>query len=125
MTDPTAAFFDQLARHGHEPLLEEAEGTLRFDPVDARGTDHWFVEMNRGDVRVSREARAADCIVHMDRAVLDRIVTGETQAQPAWLRRLLWVEGNLVLLRIFDRVFPGPPEAHDPRDLIRRDGQRR
>jgi SCP-2 sterol transfer family len=125
MTDPAAAFFEQLAQRGHEPVLEEIEGTIRFDLMDAQGTDHWLVEIDKGDVRVSREPGAADCVVHVDRAVADRIVTGELQAQPAWLRRLYWVEGNLVLLRLFDRAFPGPPNAHHPRDLISRGGQRR
>jgi hypothetical protein len=125
MTDPTAAFFEQLGQRGHAPELEEVEATIRFDLVSAQGTDYWFVQVNKGDVRVSREHLAADCVVHTDRAVADQIVTGELQAQSAWLRRLLWVEGNLVLLRLFDRAFPGPPNAHDPRDLIRHDGQRR
>jgi SCP-2 sterol transfer family len=125
MTDPTAAFFEQLTHRGHEPMLEEVEGTIRFDLVDAQGTDYWFVEINKGDVRVSREPLAADCIVHVDRVVAERFITGERQAQPAWLRRQFWVEGNLVLLRLFDRAFPGPPNAHDPRDLIRRGQQRR
>lgn len=125
MTDPAVAFFERLAHRGHEPMLEEVEGTIRFDLVDAQGTDHWFVEINKGDVRVSREPLAADCIVHVDRVVADQFVTGELQAQPAWLRRMFSVEGNLVLLRLFDRAFPGPPNAHHPRDLIRRGAQRR
>jgi SCP-2 sterol transfer family len=125
MTDRSAAFFERLAQRGHAPELEEVEATIRFDLVGAQGTDYWAVEINRGDVRVSREPLAAECIVHTDHAVANQIVTGELQAQPAWLRRLLWVEGNLVLLRLFERAFPGPPNAHDPRDLIRRDGQPR
>lgn len=125
MTDPTAAFFDQLAHRGHVPVLEEVEGTIRFDLEDAQGTDHWFVEINKGDVRVSREPLAADCIVHLDRAEAGRLVTGEIQAQPAWLLRLYRVEGNLVLLRLFDRAFPGPANAHHPRDLVNRSGQPR
>jgi hypothetical protein len=124
MTDPAAAFFDQLADRGHEPALEEVEGTIRFDLVDPQGTDYRFVEIKKGDVRVSREPLAADCVVQLDRVIANQIVTGELQAHPAWLRRRYWVEGNLVLLRLFDRVFPGPPNAHHPRDLVRHSGQR-
>jgi hypothetical protein len=36
MTDPTAEFFDELGRRGHEPLLEKATGTLRFDIADGK-----------------------------------------------------------------------------------------
>jgi SCP-2 sterol transfer family len=125
MTDPTATFFERLAHRGHERMLEEVEGTIRFDLVDPQGTDYRFVEINRGDIRVSREPLPADCIVHVDRAVAEQIITGELQAQPAWLQGLFRVEGNLWLLRLFDRAFPGPPDAHDPRDLVRRGGQRR
>ena len=125
VTDPAAAFFEQLAHRGHEPVLEEVEGTIRFDLVEAEGTDYWFLEIQKGDIRASREPRAADCVVQLDRVVANQIVTGELQAHPAWLRRLYWVEGNLVLLRMFDRVFPGPPNAHHPRDLVRHGRQRR
>jgi hypothetical protein len=125
VTASIVAFFEQLARRGHEPMLEEVEGTIRFDLMDAQGTDYWFVEINKGDVRVSRGFRSADCIVHVDRAVADRLAAGELQAQPAWMRGLMWMEGNLLLLRFFDRAFPGPRNAHHPRDLVHRDGEHR
>jgi len=31
MGDATAEFFNELSRHGHQPLLEKTKGTLRFD----------------------------------------------------------------------------------------------
>jgi putative sterol carrier protein len=125
MPDPTAEFFDQLGRRGHERLLETMEGTIRFDLKDDHGTDHWFVAVDEGDVRVSRESGPADCVIHTDRALFDRIVTGETQAQAAWLRHQLVAEGDPTLHRQFDRIFPGPATARHPRDFVARDRRRR
>ena len=37
-TDPTERFFAELAARGHEPLLQKASGSMRFDVVDGRQT---------------------------------------------------------------------------------------
>lgn len=34
--DPTSEFFAALAERGHEPILQSAEGTLRFDLADGK-----------------------------------------------------------------------------------------
>ena len=142
MPDSVVQFFEELGKRGHEPLFEGVSGTLRFDlasgedgtrPVEfARGResapaeqiDHWFVEIRDGDIRVSRDAVPADCVVHTNRTVFRGFLTGRTNAQAAWLRGLMWAEGNIVMHRLFDRIFPGPPGAHDPRDFARRGRQR-
>ena len=41
MTDSTAEFFHELDRRGHEPLLEKATGSVRFDLADGRQIDRW------------------------------------------------------------------------------------
>jgi hypothetical protein len=123
--DPIGDFFDQLGRRGHEPVLEEADGIIRFDLRDEHGIDHWFVLIRNGDVQVSREDHPADCIVYTDRATFDMMVTGQLQTIPAWLRNLFWVEGDPVLWRSFHGILPGPAIAHDPRDFVSRRRQRR
>jgi hypothetical protein len=50
--------------------------------------------------------------------VFDQFVTGQLHTMPAWLRHLFWVDGNAVIWRVFDHVFPGPANARDPRDLV-------
>jgi SCP-2 sterol transfer family len=114
----TADFFEKLGRRGHEPLLEVVDATIRFDLRDEHGIDHWFVVIKNGDVQVSRDDRPADCIVHTDRAVFDQLVTGQLQSQSAWLRHLFRMDGDAGLMRLFDRILPGPPNARDPRDLV-------
>lgn len=117
MSNPTAAFFEALGRRGHEPLLQEATGTIRFDLEHDHEVDRWFLVINRGDIRVSREDSGADCVVTGTRAAFDRIVTGRSQIYAAWVRNELRVDGDRRLGRLIQRVMPGPPGAHHPREF--------
>ncbi len=119
MLNPITSFFGALGRRGHEPLLEEATGTIRFDLTHERGVDRWFVAIERGDVRVLRDGGEADCVFHASRATFDRIVSGQSLQYTAWLRNELTVEGDTRLGRLFHRLWPGPPGAHHPRDFAR------
>lgn len=109
MTDPTSEFFDTLARHGHEPLLEHASGTMRVELKDGRRTERWHITVKRGDLTVSRRNVGADCIVSADRALFDRVVSGHANAMTALLREEMRVEGDVKLLVAFQRLLPGPP----------------
>ncbi len=115
MSDVTARFFEELASRGHEPALEGAEGTIRFDVADGRRTDHWVVVIDRGDVSVSRGHAEADAVLRTDPATLDAIVTGRMATLVAFLRGLAEVEGDPERVVVFRRMFPGPPGAHGPR----------
>src|SRR6266540_4350553 len=91
MTDPTEQFFDDLGRRGHEPMLAKASGSLRFDLKGDAGTDHWLLTVERGDIQVSREAAAAECVLRAD----------------------LRVDGKLELLTLLRRLFPGSRGARE------------
>jgi putative sterol carrier protein len=114
MTDATTEFFEQLAERGHEPLLEKVTGTLRFDLGSRRKTDRWLVATVKGDVTVSHDDAPADCVVEMDKALFDGIASGRQNALASLLRGAVGVEGDLELLMLFDRLFPGPPDARGP-----------
>lgn len=119
MTDPTEEFFDALGRRGHEPLLTEVKGTIRFDLARDHSTDHWFLSICQGDVSVSRAEGAADCVLRTDGALFDRLACGEANAHAAWLRNKITIEGNRPqLIDAFQRILPGPPGAHDPRPAV-------
>jgi hypothetical protein len=119
MTDATAEFFDRLARRGHDPWLENVSGSIRFDLAHDDRLDHWFVDTEDGDVSASRDEREANCVVQIDKPVSDRLVKGETGVRAAWLRNAVNVRGRLQLLLLFERLYPGPPGARDPRQVPR------
>nr|WP_240942350.1 SCP2 sterol-binding domain-containing protein [Planosporangium thailandense] len=100
------------------------DGTLRFDLVGSDGTDHWFLVISNGDVRVSRECRDADCVVRVDRMLFDQIMTGEANALASFLGHRLTVEGQLLFFTAVKQTFPGPRAARHPRSLAP-EGRRR
>jgi putative sterol carrier protein len=107
MTDPTAEFFDSLAERGHEPLLKKSTGTMRFDLRDGKKIDRWHVSIVKGDLAVSRKNARADNVVSADKALFDRIASGEANAMTALLREEMGVEGDVRLLVAFQRLLPG------------------
>jgi putative sterol carrier protein len=115
MTDATAEFFDALVERGHEPLLENATGTVRFDLKDGRKTDRWLVAVVKGDLAVSRRNLRADCVISADKALFDGIASGKTNALAALLRGALRLEGDVELMTLFQRLFPGPARSRKRR----------
>lgn len=111
MTDPTTDFFDGLGRRGHEPLLRKATGSVRFDVVDGKRIVRWLVSVHKGSIAVSLKNAAAGCVMRADKALFDRVVTGELNPVAAVLRGELAVEGDWRLLVLVQRLFPGPPDA--------------
>jgi putative sterol carrier protein len=108
MTDPATRFFQELSQRGHEPLLQKASGTVRFDVEKGPVTDHWLVTIDRDVVAVTRENRAADCVVCGNKAVLDGLATGKLNGLTAYLQGLISLDGDPELLVLLQRVFPSP-----------------
>ena len=111
MSDPTTEFFAELARRGHEPLLEKVKGTIRFDIVRGKSTSRWLVAIDRGDLTVSRGNASADSTVRVDRELFDRLVTGRVNGMAAVLRGTIGIRGELEPVILFQRLLPGPPLA--------------
>ena len=119
----TAEFFHELDRRGHEPLLEKATGSIRFDLADGRRIDRWLVSLDRGEVTASRKNAAADCVVRTDRRLFDAIARGDVNAMAAYLRGDLTLEGDPELMVLIQRIFPGPPAPSRRRGAHRRRDQ--
>jgi putative sterol carrier protein len=115
VTDATAEFFDALVERRHEPLLEKATGTVRFDLKDGGKTDRWLVTVVKGDLTISRQNLRADCVVTADKSLFDGIASGKTNAMAALLRGAMGVEGDVQLLVLFQRLLPGPSRSGKPR----------
>jgi putative sterol carrier protein len=109
MVDATAKFFADLEEGGHQPLLEKASGSLRFELADGKAVERWRIDVSRGDVAVSHKAGAADCVLRSPKALFDKIASGRENPMAAVLRGALIVEGDVDLLLAFQRIVPGPP----------------
>jgi putative sterol carrier protein len=94
MADTTADFFNGLAMRGHEPLLDKAKGTMRFELVDGKKTERWLVAVDKGDVTVSHKNVGADCTLRTDKASFDGMAAGTVNATAAVLRGELAVDGD-------------------------------
>jgi hypothetical protein len=117
MSDPTEEFFAELGRHGRGRLLEKTNGTIRFDLEHDSGVDHWLVSITNGEVRVSREDRDADMVVHAEQAFFERLARGEDRPLAAWLRNDIVGDGRFEFIVLLGRLFPQRPGARHPRAL--------
>ena len=118
MTTSTVEFFDNLARRGHEPLLERVSATVRFDITDGERTEHRLVRIDHGDIRVAADNEPADCVLGGDRATFDAIVAGRMTVMVALLLGVLAIDGDPELLVLTQRLFPGPAPASSRRDAV-------
>ena len=113
MTGTTAAaeFFEGLAARGHEPLLEKATGTMRFDIRNGKRTESWFLTVKKGDLTVSRKGAGADMVAQCERGLLERVMRGKANALAAVLRGEMIVAGDTELLVLFQRLLPRPRDS--------------
>jgi putative sterol carrier protein len=106
-------FFDELSQRGHEPLLDRADGTGRFEIVDGGRTDRWLVRIKDGHIAVSRGDGDADWVMRADREAFNRVIHGDAGALAAVIRGTLIVsfDEESQRLGLLTRLFAGPPEA--------------
>ena len=107
-SDAIAEFFAELGQRGHEPLLENASGSARFDVADSKRTERWLLTIEKGDLAVSRKNAAADCVVRVDRAAFEQAVKGKFNLMAAALRGEFTIGGDPRLLVLLQRLFPRP-----------------
>jgi len=112
MTEPTRAFFKRLAEQ-HQPLLENLTGVMRFDLVDGERTEHWYLDIRKGDVTVTHTGPEPDCTVSSDLATFEAIVSGKMNAMAAVLRGAVEVRGRFALMTVLQRFFAGPTDEPD------------
>ncbi|WP_196279076.1 SCP2 sterol-binding domain-containing protein [Catellatospora vulcania] len=114
MTDPTADYFQSLGEHGRYPLLRATKGTIRFDLGGDGHAEHWRVTIDKGRIEVGRGSEPADCVVHVAKNLFDGMVTGQVNTMAAVLRGQIDVEGELHLIVMLQRLFPGRPSLPAP-----------
>jgi SCP-2 sterol transfer family len=114
MADSATAFFEEIQARGHEPLLAKASGTLQFELSDVDTVETWVLQIDRGNVVVSRDAVESACRIQSTRKLFDGVVSGRQNAMAAMLRGEIVYDGDTELLMLFQRVFPGPPDSVGP-----------
>ncbi len=119
MATPSEEFFDEIARHGHEPLLEHVNGSVRVELVEGVCTEHWYIEVMNGDIMVTQDNAEADAAFRAERSLFDRAAAGEENLMAALLRGEVTGEGNLELIVMLERLMPGPPSSATQRRVSR------
>ena len=115
MTETATGFFEALAREGPHPMLQSARATVRFDVTDQGRTERWFLEIDNGDLTVSRRNVRADCVIRADRSLFEGLASGRVNAMAALLRGDLVAEGDPRVLILLRRLFAVPPGSVEPR----------
>jgi predicted lipid carrier protein YhbT len=110
-TDPTTAFFDELASMGDVPLLHSTSGTIRIDLIDNSDIVRWYITIERGNVKVSHRNAKADAVMRTEKKLFDGMAKGTVNATTAMLRGVLGLEGDLGLVASLARMLPGPPRS--------------
>ncbi len=104
-------FFEELQVRAYEPILRGESGSLRFDLRRGSVPEHWYILIDDGNITVSHRRARADMVAKADGELFDRIAQGRANAMAAQLSGALVVEGDLHLLMVFQRLFPGPPRS--------------
>jgi len=99
------------AAHDGAIVIEHFGGGPRYETLSALPREIWFVSVSDGKIAVSRANGDADCVVRTSRELFDGIASGEVNAMAALLRDELTAEGDLELLMLVQRLFPGPPRS--------------
>jgi hypothetical protein len=104
-------FFERIGEQGFDARLGHVRGSVRFDVERNGDREHWRVVIDHGAIQVSDDTADADCVVRLDAATLDRLVTGEVNPTSALLRGLIGGHGDVDLMLHFQRLFPAGEPA--------------
>lgn len=114
-TDPTSSFLLGLSESGYHALLARARGVILLELTNRGVDDHWLISINRGNIEVANRPGPADAVVRLPQELFASATRGCTNLWTAILRGDVAVEGDVHLVRAFQRLLPGPPpETVDP-----------
>jgi hypothetical protein len=113
MVDVITDFIERIVATP-QPLLSGVTCTIRLDLEDGRSIQHWYVSIDRGTVTADHRKAKAEAIIHLERGLFERLVTGRANAMASLLRGLITLEGDSTDLVALQRVFPGPPRRKPP-----------
>ena len=106
MSDPIESFFDGLGGRGYEPLLQHTVGSLQFELLDGKTTEHWWVGIDRGRVKVRRGEAPAETLIKQERQTMVDTILGRRNAMTTFLRGEAGFTGPGEAVVVFRRLFP-------------------
>ena len=112
MTDAISTFFANLVERGQQPLLGHTCGTVDIELLGGRPGEgsHWRLGIDEGAISLSDEVREpADCTVRTEKAYFEQLIAGRQNAISAVLRGEIECFGDVEMLMVVQRIFPGPP----------------
>ncbi|MEU0156957.1 SCP2 sterol-binding domain-containing protein [Micromonospora fulviviridis] len=84
--------------------------SIRGDSTEG-AVEEWQICLHEGTVTVRQGGERSDLVISADKAVFDRIARGETRVTSALYRNDIQIEGDMRLLMMVSRIFPGPRES--------------
>ncbi len=117
MTTSAAELIGRLESGRHPDLPENTSGTVRLDAREDGRTEHWYLTIADQRIRVRQCSEDADLVLRADRAVFDRLATGQLHPAAALGRNDLTLQGDIRLFMLLRRLFPGPAGARHPREV--------
>ncbi|MCX5121794.1 SCP2 sterol-binding domain-containing protein [Micromonospora sp. NBC_00362] len=115
MPDNVEIFFDGLRRRGHDSMLADITGRLRFDLENDGEVQSWIITFQNGEIAIAQQEGNADCVINMPRDFFEAAISGAKDMRSGWLRHVYLVHGSLYLLRAFERLLPQKPGMSDRR----------
>ncbi|MFI2646781.1 MULTISPECIES: SCP2 sterol-binding domain-containing protein [Micromonospora] len=119
MGEAIERFFGSLPARAPAVLRGPTRGRLQVDLTTGNRTEHWYLEVAPGAVRVTREQLPADAVFTISAELFEELATGRQAGMAAVLRNEATFSGNVMLFLVFRRFFPDPPGVRDPRETAR------
>ncbi|MEU8421827.1 SCP2 sterol-binding domain-containing protein [Micromonospora sp. NPDC048835] len=113
----TSAFFERLTVAGQDPRFSKVCGSVRFDIRDGGHLEQWLLDIDHGQMRVTRSGGPATTVIKVSAQVAEAMARGEVNGLAAITRGEILVDGDLALALRIGRLFPrepGPPHGDDP-----------
>jgi hypothetical protein len=85
--------------------LQHTAGSIRFDLLDGHQTDHWWIGIDRGQLTVCHEDRAAKSVTRQERSTLTDIILGRRNSMTVFLQGDAAYSGETEPLVLFARLF--------------------
>jgi len=104
----TSAFFEALARREYDPMLANADGTVRIDVVDKDGSERWLLTIDKGAITVSKKNARAGTVVRAGRKTFEKAAAGRLNVMAAVLRGEIEISGDPRFLVQLQRLIPRP-----------------